>query len=746
MSDTGQDDAPWLAAVLNTLPTGVAVFDSRQRARLINPAYYASLGLPPDTYPRGTTLAEMMRGAALRGVLGPGDPEVLAREALAVDRTRPGLLRRRHFGGRVFDLHNQPLPDGGHVVCAVDSTALLAARDEAESSLARLGVALSSLRIGLASFAPDRTLILHNPRFAMLLGLPGGQMHRGLAFERLLEMMERGEEFVGPDGQRFIAAERAMDRARPASARHFRASGQVLDIASDPVGDGGWTITVTDLTPLVQAQDESRRRAGLLRSILEAIPHGVCMFDPDRRVALVNAAYNTIMAGAEVVVGEPMEALVRRRVARGEFGPGDPERLIAEQLAFDVTRPQMRRRRRPNGTMIDIRTTPLPHGGHISVLTDITPLTEAEAALAGRAEAMKVMLASIRHGITLWDAAGRLVAANRIAAELLGVSAGVLVPGCHHGTVLDGLFPAGAPCEAWTGALRTAAGRDLEARADPTPDGGCVVTLTDVTESRASEHALRTAKLAAEQANQAKSRFLATMSHELRTPLHSVIGYSDALLREASGPAAARIAEFAQQINESGKHLLGLINIILDVARIEAGRFTLASDTVDLGRLVQAAIRQTAATAAAAEVGVEAAVAPGLPPLRADERRLAQVLDQLLANAVKFTPPGGQVTVGAALAPGGTIRIWVQDTGIGIPESERERVFEPFTQLDSSLSRRFPGAGLGLYICRALVEGHGGRLSLEPAPGGGTIATIQLSADRLVRPDRVPPARQETPP
>ena len=145
-------------------------------------------------------------------------------------------------------------------------------------------------------------------------------------------------------------------------------------------------------------------------------------------------------------------------------------------------------------------------------------------------------------------------------------------------------------------------GRIIEIRSDPTPGGGWLSTYSDVTEARQAEEELRRAKEAAEAANQAKSRFLATMSHELRTPLNAVIGFSDALLREAANPTPARVAEFARQINESGRNLLGLINIILDVARIEAGRFDLASDLVDVERLVRAAVRQADAAAQAAEI------------------------------------------------------------------------------------------------------------------------------------------------
>jgi signal transduction histidine kinase len=213
--------------------------------------------------------------------------------------------------------------------------------------------------------------------------------------------------------------------------------------------------------------------------------------------------------------------------------------------------------------------------------------------------------------------------------------------------------------------------------------------------------------------------------------LNSVIGFSDALLREAAQPSADRVIEFAQQINDAGRQLLGLINIILDVARIEAGRFDLAEDPVDVARMVRAAVRQSDSSAQAAEITLVADLPDRLPVLRSDERRLQQALMQLLSNGIKFTDAGGSVTVGATLEPEGDLLLYVQDTGIGIPEGDLERVFEPFTQLDSTLSRRYQGAGLGLYIARALVVGHGGRLTLKSSPGAGTQAVIRMPASRL---------------
>jgi signal transduction histidine kinase len=457
-----------------------------------------------------------------------------------------------------------------------------------------------------------------------------------------------------------------------------------------------------------------------------------------------------VMAGAPVSIGEHLDEVIRKRAAAGEYGPGATEEIIAQAAAFDLTRPQMRKRRRPNGATLDVRTTPLLGGGYISVVTDITALTEAEAQISRRAEELAFMLANIRHGVLLWGANRRLIASNAIAAQLLELPHGLMTPGLRHEEFVETLFQrgqfgqgekAGARRQAfeasdWSKAivrqLITGTGRVLDFRSDPTPNRGWVATFTDVTEARAAEDELRRAKEAAEAANQAKSRFLATMSHELRTPLNAVIGFSDALLHEAAHPTRARVTEFATQINYAGRQLLDLINIILDVARIEAGRFDLAADKVDLARLVRHCVRASDQAAQAAEITLSVEVPDDLPQVLADERRLQQVLTHLLSNAVKFTEAGGTVTAGASLDADGRPLLYVWDTGIGIPEADIERVFEPFTQLDSSLARRFQGAGLGLYVSRALVAGHGGELSLSSMPGAGTRAEVRLPAERVI--------------
>jgi signal transduction histidine kinase len=225
-------------------------------------------------------------------------------------------------------------------------------------------------------------------------------------------------------------------------------------------------------------------------------------------------------------------------------------------------------------------------------------------------------------------------------------------------------------------------------------------------------------------ANEHKSQFFANMSHELRTPLNGILGFAELLADGLYGTLPAKALEILERIQKDGKHLLGLINDVLDISKIEAGQLTLALENYSLQGIVETVVASTGSLARAKGIEVRPIVSPDLPVGYGDERRLTQVLLNLVGNAIKFTDTGS-VEVRAESMDDHFI-IAVQDTGPGIPPEDQARIFEDFQQVDNSITRQKGGTGLGLAIARRLVEVHGGRIDLESTPGAGSTFIISL--------------------
>jgi signal transduction histidine kinase len=277
--------------------------------------------------------------------------------------------------------------------------------------------------------------------------------------------------------------------------------------------------------------------------------------------------------------------------------------------------------------------------------------------------------------------------------------------------------------------------RYLSARAQ----GEALRMREHIAELETTQHALEktscdlsAALKGAEAASRAKSSFLASMSHELRTPLNAVIGFSETMQIEPFGPLGSdRYKEYLSDIHGSGTHLLAVINNILDISRSDAGLGELQEEVFDLGVKIGDIIGMMRKQAVAGNVSLTAELAPDLPRFNGDGRRIRQMLLNLLSNALKFTPAGGAVTVRAFCTADGLV-ICVTDTGIGIAPADFSKALEPFGQVDSRLSRKYEGTGLGLPLTRQMAELHGGSLTLDSTPGDGTTVTVTLPEWRLV--------------
>ena len=244
---------------------------------------------------------------------------------------------------------------------------------------------------------------------------------------------------------------------------------------------------------------------------------------------------------------------------------------------------------------------------------------------------------------------------------------------------------------------------------------------------------LESSRVAAEESSRVKSQFMANMSHELRTPLNAIIGFSEVIRDALVGPVAARYKDYARDIHSSGRHLLGLINDVLDLSKIELGRLELHEEPVELAKLVNDCERLISERVRASNLELAIDLPADLPLLRGDELRLKQVVLNLLSNAVKFTPIGGRITLSARMTAESGIILAVADTGIGMKPEEIPIALEPFRQIDSALNRRYEGTGLGLPLARTLVELHGGMLSITSTPAQGTTVTVALPAARVIR-------------
>jgi two-component system cell cycle sensor histidine kinase PleC len=261
-------------------------------------------------------------------------------------------------------------------------------------------------------------------------------------------------------------------------------------------------------------------------------------------------------------------------------------------------------------------------------------------------------------------------------------------------------------------------------------------TGRDITVDVAAAHGLEVAKEHAEAANRMKSDFLATMSHELRTPLNAIIGFSELICERTP---IAKAVEYAGEIHTAGHHLLDMINDVLDLSKIEAGRYELADDRVDLARIVRSCVGMMKPRAHEGDVQIENNVGAVQIALRADTRAIKQILLNVLSNAVKFTPRGGAVSLGVE-RPDEGVALVISDTGIGIDPAVRDSLCQPFKQADASISRRFGGSGLGLAICQKLLALHGGSLKIDSVPGRGTTVRVLLPAERIVATGGVPAA------
>tara|TARA_Y100001934_G_scaffold192300_1_gene226718 strand:+ start:32039 stop:34405 length:2367 start_codon:yes stop_codon:yes gene_type:complete len=564
------------------------------------------------------------------------------------------------------------------------------------------------------------------------------------------------------------------------SSGHFDLDLQILNNDRGPIwtrcvgstfenaeGENTCDVRLMDIEDRVAISNERQRLETLLNLIVDNIPLTVLVRDASTsEIIFANRA-------CEELTGESRTELIGKMTANCFAGKKNRGREASRQRLIRTGKPEFYPEETissPNLGERQIVSSSYPLNDQkgtiqyiLTITEDITDQKATQSALVKSQERFDEAMAAFTNGLALFDSDDRLVLCNeryvgmwpRANIDLKpGVTYEALVTAfarqaIEHGQNIDLESYVKSRVEKHLNPPSTREvslfdGRWLQVTDRRTAEGGIVVTCTDITSLKEKQDELKrlsddalTAKETAELANKSKSDFLANMSHELRTPLNAIIGFSE-IIRDAlmGKDYISEYQEYAHDIHQSGNHLLALINDILDMSKIEAGELELAEELISLEEAIDIPIKLVAERATQNEIKLIANLPVEPVVLSADSRKIRQVIINLLSNAVKFSDPGGTVTTDVQWAEDGGILLSVTDTGIGIPEDEIQDVLEPFKQAHSGLDRKFEGTGLGLSLTKALVELHGGQLTLSSmtkGPEKGTKVTVKLPAERLVR-------------
>ncbi len=507
-----------------------------------------------------------------------------------------------------------------------------------------------------------------------------------------------------------------------------------------------------DISARLRAEEALRESEARLQDAIESLREGFAMFDADDRLLLCNTRYRQMydLIADKLVPGVKFPDLLRIGAERGQFpeAKGNIDAWIADRMRQHRGPGVQIERQLANGRWVKIEERRTSRGNIVGVRTDITEIKVREQQLRESEERYRHLVDLLPDGVlVLVD--GVIVFANDAMAKILGVKSRDNLLGRQE---LDFVPPSDreAVMQRRREAIHSRATETREAvnlRADGSRvdversravinwEGSVafLMLVREITERKRVEKEIIAARYQAETANKVKSAFLANMSHELRTPLNAIIGFSDLMAQETFGPISpVQYRGYAGNIFDAGEHLLELINDILDLSKVEAGGEELQEEAIDIPELVQSAILLVQGRAAKGNVRLVLDLQEDLPRLRGDLRKMKQILVNVVSNAVKFTEPGGSVTLCARCRPESGHVFQVADTGLGMAETDIPKALSPFGRIAKGVGRSIEGTGLGLPLTKKLVELHGGRLNLESALGVGTTVTLEFPPERVV--------------
>jgi signal transduction histidine kinase len=587
------------------------------------------------------------------------------------------------------------------------------------------------------------------------------------SIQALAEGRELGARVLGDQG-RELADRAGRTQVAQSESHHIVVSGQrrLMEFTEQPLeGETEILGFARDFTDLESMQTELSRHIAAHGEVLENVTVAVAIFSADQRLVFFNSAFAQLWRleedwlASEPALGELLERLrERRRIP--EYA--DFREFKRQQLAMftSLLGPQEELLHLPDDRTLRLVVSPHPFGGLTFVYEDVTDKLAMERSYNTLIEVQRETLDNLYEAVAVLGSDGRLKLWNPAYAQIWKLAPEQLTGEPHVSDLVEAtrsFFEIPDAPERWpqlkqrvidrltnriaeSEQLQRDDGSILQAAIVPLPDGNVLLSYLDVTDSTRVERALRERNEALETAGRLKSEFIANVSYELRTPLNAIIGFAEILANQYFGELSPRQLEYSRGILDSSHRLMSLINDILDLATIEAGYMTLERQQIDIHAMMSSIVTLARERARNQNLTLSFDCPDDIGMLMGDERRLKQALFNLISNALKFTPGGGNITL-SAHREGNEVALSVADTGVGVPREDQARIFEKFER--GNPQARQSGPGLGLSLVKSFIELHGGRIELSSTPGSGTTITCYLAAPAVATAPRLAPEPPE---
>jgi PAS domain S-box-containing protein len=755
-----------LEVTMENMGQGISMVDAELNVVAFNSRFLELMQFPPERFPPGFPMQQAIRYNAERGEYGEGDAEDQVRKRLELARQfQPHRFQRTRRDGVVLEIVGSPVAGGGFVTTYTDVTEQKRMAQLLEQSEERHALAMRAVNEGIYDWDPLSNEIYYSPRVQSVLGLspeelrtvqdwrdrihpedlPGYNDSIRAHLKGETERLEIEYRYRATDGTWRWARQHGL-ALRDETGRAYRMAGSTGDI--------------TEQKEMAAELEALRIR---VVDAIETLGAGFLLWDADDRLYLFNSKYAEILSasvGSDVsdilVKGIAFEDFMREPYRRGLYRhlpqDLDEEQWIARRIEQHRNSKGPREHRVLNEEMwLQINERKTSHGDTVAIYTDITELKRREEELRESEERYALAMQGSNEGLWDWNLRTDEIYTSPYIKELFGLgdqnlkttSAEVRLR--IHPDDFDRVRTAwfahlNDESEFYACEYRALGAEDnyrwihsrgLCLRNENGKAYRASGSIGDISERKEAEAALHEAREMARQASEAKSDFLASMSHELRTPLNAIIGITEMLMEEAEDSGDTEQAEPLKRVERAGRHLLELINEVLDLSKIEAGRMELHVQEFDLAGLIDDVVTTAEALARVKHNQLSVSCPDELGAMRADQTRLRQVLLNLLSNACKFTEDGiiGLTVERASRSGSLGVSIIVSDTGIGMTPEQMEIVFQPFSQADSSTAEKYGGTGLGLTISREYCRMMGGDIMVRSEPGTGTTFCVWLPRD-----------------